>query len=382
MSPEPRTLLVVSTSGRAMAESAVRGGYRVTVLDAFCDQDTRSLGRCVPVPMGSQGLDEARVRAEAGRLAASGAPAGVVYGAGLEHSPETLSWMSERFGLLGNPPDVLERLGDPRERFDLLDRLGIPYPESRFEPPGPAESGWLVKETGSSGGLGVRYWRTGGRRPAGNHYFQRFVDGPVMSVLFIADGSGCSIIGANRLHSVRGGPGLPFLYAGAVSGAALTPALRERLELWCARLVTGLGLSGFNNLDFVLQGDGPRLLELNPRPSATLALYDHGCPGGWMRRHVQACLGRLPEMPFELDAEVRGNRVLYAGGNIRIPDGMRWPDWCHDRPADGARIAQGRPLCTVSASGPTMEHTERRLTERARRVFRLLGGGRPPGARR
>lgn len=380
MSPDPETLLVVSTSARAMAESATRGGYRVTVLDAFCDQDTRSLGRCVQVPMGSHGLDEARVQEEADRLAAPGARPGLVYGAGLEHSPGTLAWLSERFGLLGNRPEVLERLGDPRERFDLLDRLGIPYPPIRFEPPPPAESDWLVKQTGSSGGLGVRYWRTGDRRPAGNHYFQRFVDGPVMSVLFIADGSRGAIIGANRLHAVPGGPDLPFLYAGAVSDAALTPALREHIASWCARLVTGLGLTGVNNLDFVLRGDGPRLLELNPRPSATLALYDQGCPGGWMRRHVLACLGRLPDVPVDRDARVRGSRILYAGGTIRIPDGMHWPDWCHDRPADGARIARGQPLCSVSASGRTAEQTERRLSERARRVLARLSGDQPAGA--
>ncbi|MBS1201832.1 MAG: hypothetical protein H6R22_341, partial [Chromatiaceae bacterium] len=82
MLTEPSALLIVSNSGRAMAESAARGGYAVTVLDAFCDADTRSVACCVPVPMGERGLDAEAVRGEAERLAAIDGSLGFVYGAG------------------------------------------------------------------------------------------------------------------------------------------------------------------------------------------------------------------------------------------------------------------------------------------------------------
>lgn len=378
---EPSALLIVSNSGRAMAESAARGGYAVTVLDAFCDADTRSVASCVVVPMGARGLDPERVRGEAGRLAAMGGTLGFVYGAGLEHSPSTLSWMAERFRMLGNTPEVLDLLGDPRRFFALLDELAIRYPQTSVEPPPPVEgTDWLVKEAGTSGGMGVRRWRDGGARPAGEHYFQRFLDGPVMSVLFIADGADCCIIGVNRLSTAPNGGVSPFQYGGAVNQATLNPAQRAQVERYCADLVQALRLRGVNNLDFVLHAGQVRLLELNPRPSATLGLYDKSCPGGWIRRHVRACLGERPDAPPDAGARVSGHRIVYAPRAVEIPPRLRWPRWCHDRPVEGTRVVRGAPLCTVSASGGSAAETERRLLERERVVLTLVGGVRQEGA--
>ena len=42
-------LVVIAISGRALAQSAVRGGWRVHVLDAFADRDTRAMGEAVCV---------------------------------------------------------------------------------------------------------------------------------------------------------------------------------------------------------------------------------------------------------------------------------------------------------------------------------------------
>ncbi len=382
---EPTDLLIVSNSGRAMAESAARGGYRVTVVDAFCDADTRAVASCITVPMQARGLDPEHLRGEAGRLAALGGGLGLVYGAGLEHAPDTLAWMAKRFRLIGNPPRVLELLADPGRFFALLDRLEIPYPETRSEPPAPGTGGqWLVKEAGTSGGLGVRRWNDGDPRPIGTHYFQRLIDGPVLSVLFIANGADSILIGANRLRTAPLVGVSSFHYGGAVTGTFSSARQRVLVERQCRALVRALGLRGVNNLDYVLQGAQMRLLELNPRPSATLGLYEADCPGGWMRRHVRASLGELPQGPPDSGAgvsrRVSGHRIVYAPRALVIAPRLVWPSWCHDRPVGGARIAPGTPLCTVSASGSDGAQTERRLLERERQVLDLVEAGRPRDA--
>jgi predicted ATP-grasp superfamily ATP-dependent carboligase len=370
---EPSALLIVAASGRAMAESAARGGYAVTVMDGFCDADTRLVASCVAVPMDAGGLQAERVRGEAGRLAAMGGCIGFVYGAGLEHSPSTLAWMAEHFPLLGNAPEVLDLLRDPRRFFALLDELEIRYPQTSVDPPPPIEArGWLVKEAGTSGGMGVRRWRDGGPRPAGEHYFQRFLDGPVMSALFIADGAECSIVGLNRLRTAPAAGISPFQYGGAVNQATLNPGQRARVERYCADLVKALGLRGFNNLDFVLHAGQVRPLELNPRPSATLGLYDRDWPGGWMRSHVRACLGELPDAPPDPGVRVSGHRIIYAPRAVEVPPQLRWPRWCHDRPRGGTRVGCGAPLCSVSASGGSAAETERWLLNRERGVLELM----------
>lgn len=377
----PSDLLIVSNSGRAMAESAARGGYRVTVVDAFCDADTRAVASCGCVSMGARGLDAGDLRRAAGRLAAQDGGLGLVYGAGLEHTPETLSWLAGRFRLIGNAPMVLALLADPGRFFALLDGLDIPYPQTRLEPPAPGPGApWLVKEAGTSGGLGVRRWADGDSRPHGAHYFQRFVEGPVLSVLFIANGADCAIIGVNRLRTAPLSGVSCFHYGGAVSQAVLSPVQRAQVERHCRELVRALGLRGVNNLDYVLQGAELRLLELNPRPSATLGLYESRCPGGWMRRHVRACLGELPDGPPEsaVDGEpgVSGHRIVYAPHALVIPPLLAWPPWCHDRPLGGTVVAPRMPLCTVSAAEVSTVRTERRLLERERQVLDLLGAAR------
>lgn len=384
---EPAALLIVSTSGRALAQSAARGDYRVTVLDGFCDADTRAVASCIRVGLTDRGLDADRVRLEAGRLHAQEAGAGLVYGSGLEGAPQTLAWMAERFRLIGNQPGVLELLADPSRFFGLLDGLGIPYPQSLPEPP-PApppagdDSRWLLKEAGTSGGLGVRSWRHGDPRPARPHYFQRFIEGPLVSLVFIADGADMEVIGVSRPRTttIDGPPS--FHYGGAVGQSPLSAARRARIEDWAADLVRVLGLRGLNNLDLVLHLGEPLLLELNPRPSATLDLYEPQCPHGWIRGHVRASLGdlrwALRDRRVPGSQRIPGQRVVYAPEFLVIPPRLSWPTWCHDRPVAGSRIAPGSPLCTLSASGSDAAQTERRLLERERRILDLVGAAGAP----
>lgn len=374
MSPEPSSLLIVSNSGRAIAESAARGGYAVTVLDAYCDDDTRAVGACATVRSDGSGLDPRGLRAAARGLSLPAGACGLVYGSGLERTPSVVSWLARSFPLLGNGSSVLDLLLDPRRLFGLLDRLGIGYPETRFDPPDPRDgTPWLVKETGRSGGLGVRPWRPAAARPRGPHYFQRRVDGPVMSVLFITDGEDLRVVGWNRLLSTAARSDLPFVYAGAIGRAGPGPSRQGRVLDHCRKLVQALGLRGVNNLDFVLDGDRVCVLELNPRPSATLGLYDADFPGGWVRHHVQACLGRLAPVSAARAGTVSGQRVVYAPQALRIPAALDWPDWAKDRPGGGARIPPGAPVCSVVAAAGSAAATEALLAERARRALRLTG---------
>ena len=45
----PPKLVIIATSGRALAQSAVKRRRRVVVLDAFADRDTRAAAEAVQV---------------------------------------------------------------------------------------------------------------------------------------------------------------------------------------------------------------------------------------------------------------------------------------------------------------------------------------------
>lgn len=387
MQPEPSTLLVVANSARAMAESAVRGGFGVHVLDGFCDQDTRELAPCTLVPLAGPGLDAACLGAEVERLVPAGKDStpgvasvgevGLVYGAGLEPCPGLLSHIQHRVRVLGNDPQVLDLLGRPERLLDLLGELGIAHPETRLDPPrrdgdSVEASGWLTKEPGTSGGLGVHSWKPGDARPAGPHYFQRRLPGEPMSLLFIADGRRQAVIGYNRLLVTDGGPERPFLYGGALGQADLDAAGRAEVEGWCRALVGRLGLRGINGLDFIVHLGRPYFLELNARPSASLSLYEWQCEEGWICRHVRACLGELPEPATVTRGRVWGQRIVYAPHDLDVPQDLDWPDWCRDRPAGGTAIPGGAPLCSVLADAAEPVCVELRLAERVICVLGLL----------
>lgn len=371
---EPAELFLAANSARAIAESAVRGGFRVQILDGFCDQDTQGLGSCTRVPMIGWGLDPVQLSAAIERLAIGPSPVGLVYGAGLESSPDLLSALPEPVQLLGNAPAVLALLADPVRLFALLTQCAIPHPQTRLDPPSAGNASlWLLKECGGSGGLGVRLWRDGDPRPSGPHYFQQRLAGALMSVLFIADGARLEVIGFNHLLVADGGAQRPFLYGGAIGQAIIADPLRQVVIGWAASLVAALGLRGLNNLDFILHQGRAYLLELNARPSATMSLYEGQCAEGWISRHVRACLGTLPAASWAPPAGIRGQRLVYAPADLRIPVDLVWPAWCRDRSPAGTLVPRGAPLCTVLADGPATGSVESLLAVRAQRMLDLIG---------
>src|SRR3954451_1147403 len=119
MSPHPSRLLIVAVSGRALAQSAGRAGYRPVVLDLFADQDTRaasSVSRRVNVP-GTLRIDPGRLLETVRRLAPG---AGLVYGSGFEGRPALLEQLSRGRALYGNTPATVRSVRDPARFFPLL----------------------------------------------------------------------------------------------------------------------------------------------------------------------------------------------------------------------------------------------------------------------
>src|SRR4051812_29342151 len=100
---------------------------------------------------------------------------GLVYGSGLESRPELLGKLARGRRLWGNRPEVLGAVKDPGYFFGMLDRLELPHPEIRSEPPREA-AGWLVKGVGGAGGGHIK--ALGQAPPTGaDEYYQRRVGG-------------------------------------------------------------------------------------------------------------------------------------------------------------------------------------------------------------
>jgi len=347
MPDRPEPWLLTAVSGRALAASAARGGHSVVVLDLFGDRDTRlAAAACQPVAApGALRFNRRLLLAAAEQLAPAARSPGLVYGAGFEGRIPLLQQLAADRRLFGNPASILARVRDPRRFFPLVAALGIRHPEVRFEPPADPV-GWLVKSAGGAGGAQVR--RATRRPPGRGRYFQRCMEGESLSVLFLADGRRASVIGFNRQWTSDARPEMPFLFGGAVGRLVLPPPLIAEIGNRLDALVAATGLLGLNGVDFLRRDAEWLVLEVNPRPTATMELYDPDYPGGLFEAHLQACRGEISPTRT-VEGAVRAMANVFTSVTGIVPAEFSFPDWCRDIPQPGTRLSPGDPLCSVHA---------------------------------
>jgi uncharacterized protein len=272
---------------------------------------------------------------------------------------------------LGTPPELLAAARDPWAVGAAARAAGARAPETRApgEAPEPARRGgreaWVRKPRRSGGGHGVRVWRGGVVRPT--EVLQRHVQGLSCSAVAIGDGRSATMLGlTEQLHLGAG-----FKWVGNVTPPRLAePQLTElggRLGAVCAEIAARFGVRGAFGVDAVWDGHHAWVLEVNPRPSASLELFG---PGSF-EAHVQGARGLgLPVAgvpPARNCAAVK--LVLFADRRLCAPDPSWWPaGLVRDIPRAGETIKRGAPVCTLVSAGPNVPE----LVQRGARLLSAL----------
>ncbi|WP_119157342.1 ATP-grasp domain-containing protein [Caldimonas tepidiphila] len=375
-------LVLAGLSARMTAEAAARDGYAPLALDAFGDLDLRRVAahwQDIGTP-GALRLDAARFLAALADLRERRRPLGWVAGSGFEDQPELLERGAAVLPLIGMGADAVREVRDPRRFFAALDALGIPHPEVRFDAPAQP-AGWLRKRGDAAGGWHIAAAAQAAAEPAGPAaYWQREAGGAPMSALFVADGARARIVGFNALI-VRpvelDGRRHPHVYCGAIGPVPPAPGVAARLDAALQALARRFALRGLGSLDFLLGDGGEALvLEINPRPSASMALHARALPGGLMRAHVRACLEGLLPAPPAPAAAVQGHEIVYARRALALDAGavcaLARQASTHDLPRAGSRFIPGSPVCSVSAAGRDAGEVRARLVQRRDSVLDFL----------
>ena len=359
-------LLIVSLHARYLARSAWRAGRAVSVVDLFNDMDTRSFAAQSKklTPMNG-GFDADTLIDEIDRFCPL--PNSLVVGAGFEDKPALLERLAQGRELFGNTPETIRRVKDPATFFPLLDALTIPHPETAFTPP-LVPKGWLMKQAGGHGGTHIRV-ANGAAWPDANCYYQRIQKGSSCSALFLANGNKARVLGFNE-QFVTGQFDCPYGYAGAINRAPMQQRVRADIVSKLDSLVSACNLVGLNSIDFITAGENYWVVEVNPRPSATMDLYDDDFPTGLLDWHLRACQGELPESsPVCM---VRAHNVVYASHAFHLKPRFRFPEWCSDIPQPGSEFMPGAPVCLVHAEGSSPAEVKRLIEQRRSRVLHSL----------
>jgi predicted ATP-grasp superfamily ATP-dependent carboligase len=362
-------LAVAAVSARMLAEAAARDGYRVVALDLFGDADTRRVSErwySIGAPNSLQ-IDEARVLAALQDLVRRSGDVviGWIPGSGFEGRPEVLDAGARLLPLIGSPPDAVRRVRDPARFFDALAAHGIEHPAVRFDAPSDPE-GWLQKDARGCGGWHIRHAAAARAAAPGAaspcSYFQREMRGVPMSATFIANGSEAMLVGINELI-VRPFGARPYVYGGCIGPVEVPADLARRIGDAVRVLAAEFGLRGWCSLDFMRDGDAIGVLEVNPRPPASLSLY---AQAGLIDAQRRACLhAELPTAAAFASRRIKGNQIVYARRPLTLDEIgaqhlARHPD-VHDLPVAGAQFDVGDPICSLSAAGDSSEQVRAAL---------------------
>jgi predicted ATP-grasp superfamily ATP-dependent carboligase len=334
----PEYILIVASSGRMLAQAAKSAGLKPLVIDLFADLDTQYYAEAFKrVPS----LAEKNLTPAVDYFIERYAVAHVIYGSGFEYYPESLGFLGARLQVLGNLPDTFAKLHDKPAFFSSLYQLNIPYPDVCFVAPNNSGN-WLLKPMQGQGGLGIKRYHPEERAESAV-YWQKYQAGSQHSVLFLGDGQEAHVIGFNEQWTIGLSETRGFIFSGIINSCVLLNEQKDRITDWLKKLVPVFALKGLNSLDFIQAGDKSYVLEINPRPSASMQLYD----ADLLNRHIKASQGELTDFPFH--AGYTGYQIVYAKQDIIIPEGFAWPPWCMDLPESGTMCRTGQPICSIIA---------------------------------
>ena len=347
---------------------------RCVALDVFGDADTRrAAARWMPIgEAASLRIDGERLLHALTTLAHDGSVTGWIAGSGFEAQPDWLEAGARILPLLGTAAAGVRRVRDPQTFFGVLRANGIAHPPVCFAPPS-VRGPWLHKNSAGCGGWQVRRGADG--QPGRGIHWQVERAGPPMSATFVANGEDAVVLGFNR-QQVQAIGERPFVFAGVVGPVAPNEALQRSIGGAVRALAREFGVRGLASLDFVLHGDAAEVIELNPRPPASLALYPRVGGHGALHAHRVACLqGVLPAAPAVADG-VRGIAIVFAPHALRLDEAAadriaHWPG-AHDLPHAGAVFMPGDPLCSLSARGIDTAQVQAILAQRCDALLQSL----------
>jgi uncharacterized protein len=380
-------IIIVGASARAPAFSTLRAGLRPACVDLFADADL-----CAACPAEKIGVD----RYPSGLAEFSDRyPAGPwLFTGGLENHPEVIRAISQNRALWGCSRECLALVRAPDAIHQMLIASDLRSP--RVVNSGnsiPNEGCWLLKPIASAAGFGIRHASAeAGNFVSPGHYGQEFVEGMSCSGLFIGHEFGCVFLGATiQLTGTEWLHAAPFHYAGSVGPISLPEVVDHTLRKLGNLLAGQMKVRGLFGVDFILKHDEVWVIEVNPRYTASVEVWEYAQQQSAMalnrrvfERNNHAELATVTP-PAPADKFV-GKAIYFAKEAITIPELVPWatqklvdpfsfemPAFA-DLPRAGDRIGKGHPVITLLEFGASTAGCLEGLKARARSLDFWLHG--------
>ncbi|HAY81564.1 MAG TPA: hypothetical protein DCY79_17310 [Planctomycetaceae bacterium] len=379
------TLLIIGASVRSAIESAKRANVCARGADLFADVDAvqqASVTRVTNYPGGFLPV----VR--------SVAPAAVVYTGGLENYPELIAEISQSTLIWGNSAAVLRAVRSPENLVQAWTEDQVQHPAILRSPPTDPNRRWLQKSVTSTAGTGVRDWQPGSPVPE-DCYLQQFIPGRSCAALYVAAQGRCQLLGVTEQLVDRSWTGAPrFGYAGSIGPLSLEPSIATQCVRIGDCLAARFPLRGLFGVDVIVQEDHVYPVEVNPRYTASVEVWERATGVAALEWHQRACQETTDGVPFTLPdrplsgatsnvpPQRFGKAILFADrpcpvsselvallASQQLADGQ---SAFSDIPHPGQLIQTGHPVTTVWAQGPSVNEVEALLAQRVAELRQRL----------
>ena len=285
--------MIVGASVRALAMSAVKGGYGVDAFDMFADWDTKKfLAPTDSLTRISKFEDVLGYKSWADCD-------GAIVAGGMENRIGLVAEIEKQIPILGSASENRVRLADAPSVFEVLKQNGLQVPASKSQlgdSDDPVK--WLSKNAMSSGGLSVNFANEldDSKDKLGN-YFQKLINGGCMSAVMVGAADKASCVGVSL--QLVGDPEFgasSFQYCGSVGPIHLSAEKLDVIQRIGNVLVREFGIKGLFGFDFINNSDGVFPIDINPRVTASAELYESafGHDGeikSLIDLHVKSCSG-------------------------------------------------------------------------------------------
>lgn len=393
-------LVVVGASVRSFAQSAARCGRTVHAADLFADQDLVAVATAT-VQVAAAGYP--------GNLAAavSRCPSAPwCYTGGLENHPQVIDLIAAARPLAGNDGRAVRSVRDPTMLAATLRAADLLHPPTFLSSAGvPTDGSHLVKPLRSAGGRGIATWHGEAAVPAAasrsaDRIWQRFVPGEPWSASFLLASGVGRLVGASR--QLLGEPwcgARGFAYCGSIDAPLST--LAEEIRRPCERLghvlAADLGLVGLVGADLIVDHHGRlHVIEVNPRPTASMELVERSTGESLAAMHLSACTAGIPAAGGAAAtgaAKIWSKAIVFNGHDLVVDDRHLaavhgaaaawtpvddgWPAVA-DIPAPGTLVPAHAPLLTVFAVAATAAESLATLQHRTAIIRRTVSAGETP----
>ena len=384
-------IVVAGASGRSFAQVAAAAGLSCHVFDFFGDRDTRKICHIG---------DDERVTVcknydfMVEQLRGFGDAVLIPVG-GLELRTDLLETLPSEVCVAGSTVSTQKRLCDHRQLSRVLVALGC---EPFFLPVDVArrsgDSNWIVKRLSQCGGSSVRrvsHANVPSLRFLPDEVLQRQFAGPAMSAIFVAawHAGQCSVrrIGVTRQFiGVSEWGASEFAWSGCLSEPTFPARQAESIDDIANGIARSFGIVGAFGIDFVVEDDVCRPVDINPRLTASSEIVQSAflTNENLIAIHLAACAGEFNpacERSHHI-GPVFGKAILYnkASHPVLCSESIvdHFPLACDDPverisiadiPMVGTVIQPGHPVLTLLVSGRDQMEATSRLHENAARIY-------------